>query len=149
LFVSLREIGSDFNDSHSQELTLAKINKRMGERELVLFCVSLREISSDFNDSHSPELTLAKINKRTREREFETTARRAAQSSSARLRCFNSYGLLTTIEVGAVLPDGSYVNVARVKLFIVYVTLAIELFSFGVLMLHVPSAPVTHDPAAL
>ena len=26
--VSLREISSDFNDSHSPELTLAKINKR-------------------------------------------------------------------------------------------------------------------------
>ena len=50
--------------------------------------------------------------------------------------------MFTTIDVDAVLPDGSYVNVECVKSFIVYVTLATELFSFGVVMLHVPLAPV-------
>ena len=55
----------------------------------------------------------------------------------------------TTVEVGAVLADASYVNVAWVKLSIVYVTLVTELFSRGVVMLQVPAVPVVHEPEAV
>ena len=83
--VSLREISSDFNDSHSQELTLAKIKQVTGEREFN----ALKRITPFLSSSC---LILVRCSVTV------NTAATRKEPRRVHLRGFQFYGLFTVID---------------------------------------------------
>jgi hypothetical protein len=94
--VSLRDTGSRFNDSPSQELTLAKIKQEKRRTGVFLFDLGGTQCDSDHR----------RYSELDHNAHLGTTVRRAAQSSSARLQCLECYGLFTVVDV-TTLADAS------------------------------------------